>query len=67
LLDLFMPVMTGEEFCLARRAHQDWSSIPVVAISAAGERARALAAGACDFLSKPFDLPSLLNMVAHHL
>jgi CheY-like chemotaxis protein len=64
LTDLMMPVMDGFE--LIRRLHDDpaTASVPVVAITAdATEHAERQArdAGAIDVITKPIDLPSLLE------
>jgi CheY-like chemotaxis protein len=64
LTDLMMPVMNGLE--LIRRLHADPSTakLPVVAITAdATERAerQARQAGAVDVITKPVDLPALLD------
>ena len=62
--DLMMPVMDGVE--LIERLHSDpeTADLPVVAITAdATEQAerKARQAGAVDFISKPIDLPALLD------
>jgi len=64
LTDLMMPVMDGIE--LIRTLHDDpaTSELPVVAITAdATEQAerQAREAGAVDVITKPIDLPSLLD------
>jgi CheY-like chemotaxis protein len=63
LLDLMMPVMNGWEFLQAKRDTPQ-AGIPVVVVSAAGERTQA--AGAAAFLKKPVDLAVLLDLVRHH-
>lgn len=69
LTDLMMPVMDGVE--LIRRLHSDPESadIPVVAITAdATEQTEreAREAGAVDFVTKPIDLPALLERLRLH-
>jgi CheY-like chemotaxis protein len=69
LTDLMMPVMDGVE--LIRRLHADpeSASIPVVAITAdATEQTEreAREAGAVDFVTKPIDLPALLERLRIH-
>ena len=64
LTDLMMPVMDGVE--LIRRLHEDpaTAALPVVAITAdATEQAerQAREAGAIDVITKPIDLPSLID------
>lgn len=63
LLDVDMPRMDGLEVCRRIKAHPTWRLIPVVLITALHEREtklRGLAAGADDFLTKPFDAQELL-------
>ena len=64
ILDVLMPEMNGLE--LQKKLNEDSIRIPIVFISAhgeAGEKAQALAAGAIDFLHKPFSEDSLLGAV----
>lgn len=64
LTDLMMPVMDGVELIRRIRSDPDSASIPVVAITAdATDQAesRAREAGAVDFITKPIDLPALLD------
>ncbi|MGB0721504.1 MAG: ATP-binding protein [Gammaproteobacteria bacterium] len=62
LMDIMMPGMDGLEATRRIRAHQDWSTIPVIALSAraaAEDQAECMAAGATAFLAKPLE-PGLL-------
>jgi len=64
LTDLMMPVMDGVELIRRLRADPDLAGIPVVAITAdATEQTeqQAREAGAVDFITKPIDLPALLD------
>src|SRR6266568_826666 len=61
LLDLMMPVMSGWAFMEARRGYPGLASVPVVVITAAFD---ACADGATVFLRKPFELNTLLTIVA---
>ena len=61
LLDMMMPVMDGWEFLKRMRVNELWSSIPVIAISAAGLRASSVPADV--FLKKPVDLNVLLDTI----
>ena len=64
LTDLMMPVMDGVELIRRIQADPETASIPVVAITAdATEQAERLAreAGAIDVITKPIDLPALLD------
>lgn len=65
ILDVLMPGMSGLE--LQEELVREGSRTPVVFVTAhgeAGERERALAGGAVDFLYKPFSEDSLLEAVA---
>jgi adenylate cyclase len=66
LLDVLMPGLDGYEVCRRIRAEAATEFLPVVMITASGEqqRARALEAGADDFVTKPFDQSELLARIA---
>lgn len=70
LMDIVMPVMNGYEAIAAIRRRSRLADIPLIAITAkdeAGERARCMAAGASDFISKPIDPPQLLSAISKYL
>ena len=57
LTDVNMPGMDGEELLGVLRRHPNWRSIPVVVVSTdatTARRARMVALGVCDYLTKPF-------------
>ena len=59
VLDLGLPDIDGVEVC--RRIRQ-WSQVPVIVLSAAGNEERKVAAldsGADDYVTKPFGMPEL--------
>jgi putative two-component system response regulator len=63
LLDIEMPKLDGLEVCRRIKAHPTRRLVPVVLITARSDRATRLAgvaAGADDFLTKPFDAQELL-------
>lgn len=66
LLDIFMPGMSGHEVCRTIRAHHAPHVLPVVMLTA-GNRTKDLlegfAAGANDYLSKPFSGQELIARV----
>ncbi len=66
LLDVRMPVMTGYEACRIIKNDPELSYIPVVFVSAKGlenEIAMGFAAGADEYIVKPFTMEQLLNSV----
>lgn len=66
LLDLLMPGMDGCEVCRQLRANQAWNDVPVLFLSAADDKdfiVRALAAGAIDYITKPFSHAELISRV----
>lgn len=66
LLDVMMPGMDGFETCQRLKADAETSHIPVVMVTALGEREdrlRGLAVGADDFLSKPVNDLALISRV----
>ena len=67
LTDLMMPIMDGIELIRRIRAAPETARIPVVAITAdATEQAerQAREAGAIDVITKPIDLPALLERLS---
>lgn len=70
LLDIQMPVLDGYEVLRQLRAAPATRQLPVVAVTANAmpqDRARGLAAGFDDYLTKPLDLHRLMAMVAAQL
>ena len=68
LLDFRLPDMDGLDVLLHLRASAQTRDIPVVMVSAEAHKdvvARCLAAGAVDYLTKPFDLHHFVQVVAH--
>ena len=64
LLDLWMPVLSGDQVLRTLRKNNETSRLPVIAISASREgQAIAINAGADDYVAKPFDLELLLNKI----
>jgi PleD family two-component response regulator len=63
ILDLLMPKMDGLEAVKRLKADAVWSKVPVLMLTSLGtvdDKVRGLAAGADDYLAKPFDLRELL-------
>jgi CheY-like chemotaxis protein len=67
LTDLRMPVMDGLALTRRLKADPATRAIPVVLMTAVGDRADAAAAGCDAFLPKPFELDELAGVVRHHL
>ena len=70
LMDIMMPVMDGYETLLEMRKKPEWSAVPVIAISAkamAGDRQKALDAGASAYLAKPIEWDALLSLLLEWL
>ncbi len=66
ILDTVMPVMDGME--ALTRAREQGYKIPIIMASGTNKRELALAAGATDFIAKPFyDLTELENIVKNYL
>ena len=70
LLDIRMPGMDGLEVCRRLKAGDKSQCVPVIFITAASnveERVSGLAAGAVDYIGKPFQREELLARVRTHL
>lgn len=64
LLDIWMSGEDGREICRTLKSMDRLKSIPVIMISASRDiRESALAAGADDFLAKPFEMDDLLSRI----
>ncbi|MDR0761330.1 MAG: response regulator [Treponema sp.] len=61
LLDIFMPVMNGYQMLEIIKADDTLKRIPVIFITTSDSESEALAAGAVDFISKPF-LPEIVKL-----
>ena len=70
LLDMRMPGLSGFDVLKAFRAEPDIGDIPVIFLTADDDRdqvAKALAAGAVDYITKPFVAEELLGRVNTHI
>lgn len=65
-LDLMMPGLTGFELCEMMHNDPRFANIPIMVVSArddAESKAKALEAGASDYLTKPFGVDDLIQKV----
>lgn len=70
LLDMRMPGMNGTDVCLALKSETRTRHVPVIMMSAANDaalHAETQAAGALDFIAKPFDTDDLLTRIRSRL
>src|SRR3954454_12348524 len=70
LMDLNLPVIDGWEAIRQLKANEQTRAIPVIALTAhamAGDRERALAAGADDFDTKPVSFDRLVGKITQAL
>jgi len=64
LCDIMMPDMNGMAFLQHVRAHPTCAQVRFIMMSGNGsDRASVLAAGADDYLTKPFSMPDLLSLL----
>ena len=66
LMDIMMPVMDGYTAIRKIRGHDQFKSIPIIAVTGkvvAGERERCLDAGANDYVPKPVNTAELLAAI----
>jgi CheY-like chemotaxis protein len=66
LMDVMMPEMDGYETMQAIRQKQQFSSLPIIALTAKamkGDREKCIAAGASDYITKPVDTDQLLSLM----
>ena len=70
LMDVMMPEMDGYATTAAIREMPQFASLPVIAVTARamqGDRAKSLAAGASDYVTKPVDTDELLSCMERWL
>ncbi len=69
LLDMMMPEMDGYEMLATLRKGSN-ADLPVIAVTAqamVGDREKCLAAGADDYVSKPVDVDTLIDLLNKYL
>jgi len=70
LLDITMPRLDGYRLCRLVKSHATTRHIPVVMLSGKDgtfDRLRGRLAGSSDYITKPFDTPTLLQKIEHFL
>ena len=70
ILDLNMPEMHGIEVLQFVRAHKKYRDLPIVVLTTRGDeesRSEAMASGATDYLTKPFQASQLLERASRLL
>ncbi|WP_373484029.1 diguanylate cyclase domain-containing protein [Acetobacterium sp.] len=70
LLDLSMPDMSGYEVCKQIQLEESTMAIPIIFLTTLSDTENetySLQSGAVDFISKPFDLPSVEEKIKNHL
>jgi signal transduction histidine kinase len=70
LMDINLPDLSGREVTTKLRGDPRFNGVPIVALTAlsqAGEREKAIAAGATGYLTKPIDVDKLPDQIAHYM
>ncbi len=70
LMDVQMPVLDGHDATRRIRGELGLENLPIIALTAgalSSERQRASEAGMDDYIAKPFDAPSLVRSILHHV
>jgi CheY-like chemotaxis protein len=66
LMDIMMPELDGYETTRAIRDDDSFKQLPIISLTAKamkGDREKAIAAGASDYITKPVDTDQLLSLM----
>ena len=66
LMDIMMPELDGYETTSAIRDEEEFKQLPIISLTAKamkGDREKAIAAGASDYITKPVDTDQLLSLM----
>lgn len=69
-IDVLMPRLDGYQVTQLIRRHNEMKSTPVVMLSSKDglfDKAKGMAAGATDYLTKPFNRDDLINAIVKHV
>ena len=70
LMDIQLPDISGTEAARRLKADEQTREIPIIAVTAfalGSDRARVLASGCDDYISKPFNITELLKLVERYI
>jgi two-component system, cell cycle response regulator DivK len=70
LLDIQLPLMDGYAVAAELRNHPELRDTPIIAVTSyamVGDRERVLAAGATDYVEKPFDPETIVERIRLHV
>jgi two-component system cell cycle response regulator DivK len=70
LLDIQLPEMDGYAVARALRQQAGWEQVPIIAVTSyamSGDREKALAAGATDYIEKPINPDTFVDQIKKHL
>lgn len=70
LLDVVMPEPDGLEVCRQLRTRKELDDVPIIfltSLDSSSDEEAGLAAGAVDYITKPFSVPVVRSRVGHHV